>query len=1051
MDDVARSGRCARSRRPPPNLGRNGRRSCRVAPAGYRPATAIDAAEGGQGWERQRQAGRVMGQEAPQEIVTRIERGFQLIGYQGPLLRRDYSFADVVTADDVVYTIPLALFGQDPPSARNACFGVVPPSTVADRARYRSLGASQLWDAGPNGVVRWGATATGAFKRLETIAPDRIEDAIQERADIWNPTAMLRARAIRVDATPRQLDFYDTGLIPTINTLTREKLDRLLGETIAASRAAYREFTGETPDYRQLFRLVFRLLAAKLLADRGHPGDQQPGEWQQEDAGAVLAAVERYYFRGRDVPPAIDEPRTQGVVWNKIRSSFHLQNISLETLAHIYENTFVDAEQRKALGIHSTPPEVAEYLVRHLHLDRLPLDERRVYEPFVGHGALLTAAMTSLKEMAPLSMDGAARHTYLVAMLAGADIDPFALEVAQWGLNEADYPQRNSWRLDEGDVFSSPSVDEQLRRARIVLCNPPFENFTRDESKRYKRLRLENETYRGLRSSNKAADALIRTLEHAPDMLGFVLPTTFINGRAYKRARQMLIETYGTIRLLALPDTVFQHSESKPILLMASGKEQAKEKERVHVWCGTVRSDDYGTFQRTGRVLDAREATLSRSALVAARSLWIPDLDRVWDALSRLPTMGDVADVHRGIEYNGNLKTFRDHYMSAQPQPGFAPGLAQVTDGFEPFLTRDHVYLNMDKDVMRTNAYALPWDKPKVLVNAARRTRKAWVLTAVPDRGRLVAYQRFIGVWPKEDMPGLIPVDVLAAILNGPVANAFLKVWSTAQDNQVGWIQAIPVPRLTYHMVRTIARLVRIYQDVLGRWAASGGEAAAGVYAAHCKTALERIDAAVLRAYDLPPHLERELLDFFDDARRPGPVPFDRYYPKDLPPAQQWSVTVMEVLADRAVPPIGAVPPLVPLAEDDAAPDPSRSVRKIEEREPALFPIDADALAGLYDFIGRDGEAATRQRVAAFIEQHPFLTDVLVQAPGVVERFFPRSLRGLDVWRDPQGGIEQMILSVRTDIPAGEAVNRWLRMQRDPVLDTDERLRETLTVMLRPL
>lgn len=52
-----------------------------------------------------------------------------------------------------------------------------------------------------------------------------------------------------------------------------------------------------------------------------------------------------------------------------------------------------------------------------------------------------------------------------------------------------------------------------------------------------------------------------------------------------------------------------------------------------------------------------------------------------------------------------------------------------------------------------------------------------------------------------------------------------------------------------------------------------------------CRQALLRVDAELLTAYDLPPKVERELLDYFAGHRRPGPVEFHRYYPEDFRPA----------------------------------------------------------------------------------------------------------------------------------------------------------------------
>ena len=51
------------------------------------------------------------------------------------------------------------------------------------------------------------------------------------------------------------------------------------------------------------------------------------------------------------------------------------------------------------------------------------------------------------------------------------------------------------------------------------------------------------------------------------------------------------------------------------------------------------------------------------------------------------------------------------------------------------------------------------------------------------------------------------------------------------------------------------------------------------------RSALLRLDAEVLRLYDLPPRLERELLDLFAGHQRAGvPFSFTRYYPEGYEP-----------------------------------------------------------------------------------------------------------------------------------------------------------------------
>ena len=86
---------------------------------------------------------------------------------------------------------------------------------------------------------------------------------------------MLRAQS--GDPTPTQLDFFDLGLLPLLDYEVRTKLDRLLRETVnLAIAASGQEHPFEDDQYPPLFRLIFRLLAAKVLADRQHPGDWAP-------------------------------------------------------------------------------------------------------------------------------------------------------------------------------------------------------------------------------------------------------------------------------------------------------------------------------------------------------------------------------------------------------------------------------------------------------------------------------------------------------------------------------------------------------------------------------------------------------------------------------------------------------------------------------------------------------------------------------------------------------------------------------------------------------
>lgn len=793
-----------------------------------------------------------------------VEQGLRQIGYTDSLLRRDYAFADLLGPSHSIRRVPLAAFAQEPPSYRTACVGVLVAGPGVNVEEYRALGAPQLLELGEREVRRWKVTAGGAPELLQRIALADLLRTIREHQADWGPEPILRAKSIAFDAAPVQLDFFDMGLLAAIESIVHTKLDGLLRDALAVSKAVYQERNLGTPDYPGLFRLVFRLLAAKLFADRGHPGD-----WMQSDPAAVVSAIEGFYFRSGAVEPAATDPEVQQVAWSKIRSAFHFQNISVEALAYVYENTLVDEEMRRRYGTHSTPRELAEYVARRLPFEELPFEERRVFEPFAGHAVFLIAALGRLRALLPANTESATRHEHFVRMLAGLEIDSFAREVARLSLMLADYPNPNGWRLLDGDVFQSPLLDAELSKARVVLCNPPFENFTPDERNRYG----------GLHSVNKAADILLRTLQRAPDLLGFVLPRPFIDGQYYREARQKLAQTYRDLEIVALPDSAFQHSDMETVLLIAHHKGGPLARLRS----AEVTKKDYGSFVQTGQPSREEAATVTarRSAQPESETLWLRPVERVWRALDGLPVLSQVADIRRGVFYGPSLRQTPDRIVSQQSRPGFRPGLMSVNEGFEPLVIRGHVFLNMDPDVMyeRSRAYLFPWDQPKVIVNRARLSRGAWVVTGAPDGDGLVASQQFLAIWPTAD----VPVGVLAAIVNGPVANAFMSTNRTSRDNRIQTLDRMPIPRFRPESISAVRTAVDDYRSARLEWLAKPTADASLEF--RCRQALLRIDAELLAAYDLPPKLERELLDYFAGHRRPGPVTFDRYYPEDFRPA----------------------------------------------------------------------------------------------------------------------------------------------------------------------
>jgi hypothetical protein len=813
-----------------------------------------------------------------------IEQAMRDIGYRDDLLRRGYEYTNVLIRDSETSTIELAGFAQSPPSYRNACIGVTVSNGLAGQQRvsqHRALGAPLVFEIDGNKVNRWKITS-GEPELKEVIPVGNIAKAFDSHKAEWEPESILRVKAIGESKGSIQLDFFDLGFMPFLESRNFEKLDYLLHEILNKSTRIYRQVAGNEPRFEDLFPLAFRFIAAKVFRDRGYPGG-----WTSNDAESTLSAIERHYNVDSESLPlsaTYDREILQGV-WDTILSLFRFPNLSEDDLALVFEETFITPQTRKTLGIHSTPPRVAEYIIRKLPIHEIPQQERYVLEPFTGHGRFLVAAMRQMRDLLPGDMSDAERHRYFVPRLVGIEIDRFSVEVCRLSLMLADYPNPNGWKIHNEDVFSTQTLDIELRRrARIVLCNPPYEDFTPAQRKRYDNPDL---------SARKPAELLRRLLVKPPELLGLVLPRVFESGASYRTFHRQLAETYGHIELLALPE-VFNYSEALTTVLLATDKK--KLPGPVSVACRQVREGvERELFIERGA--EPSPATALVSALEYSRpdfSLWIPPLSRIWTYLKERPLLRQVAQIHRGIMWigsGGKTEHYRREFVSTEPKAGYFKGHSLVHGHLEQYSINNEEYLSMRPEDQYDQAYKLDWKSPKVVCNEHRMGRGPWRLGAVADPEGLAFSARYIALWPNEG----ISIYSLTALLNSPVCNAFLYAREAGSVNRITTLRSFPLPDI----------------DILGDESKLGqlskklhdGILKGTVDVLNGPDSLLEIDAEILKAYQLPPILEREILDTFQGVKRPLPFQFGNYYPPGfdayIPLHEIISPEFFEARADR--------------------------------------------------------------------------------------------------------------------------------------------------------
>ena len=315
-------------------------------------------------------------------VFNAVLRGLGRLKYRDGLLRMDYSFTDWFASEPEVATVPAAAFGRSPEDYDSACVAVVLSGRRQDFSRCRALGAPFAIEVQEDGIIPWrigrdeGTTGpTGG--RIPAAAMERFFHAVENK---WSPDAVMRAKNIGGPVGPAELDWVDTGLIPALEAEVSTKLDRMLRRALQDGRSAHRRSVGHQPDDEPLFRLVFRLLAAKVFKDRHVLGFRQLDALS--DPREALRKVCDYYKEPLSHTTDLD---TQSAVAAALWTGFGFQNLSVDVLALIAENTLVDEDLRKLYGIHSTPRSIARYMVEHLPVEQLAQDERIVVEPCAGH------------------------------------------------------------------------------------------------------------------------------------------------------------------------------------------------------------------------------------------------------------------------------------------------------------------------------------------------------------------------------------------------------------------------------------------------------------------------------------------------------------------------------------------------------------------------------------------------------------------------------------------------------------------------------------------
>lgn len=793
---------------------------------------------------------------AQERVFQTLTSELNSLGYRGELLQQAYSFRDWFSADETPRLAPAAAFGRTPVSYDSACAVVLlangrsGPALVRD---FRALGAPLAFEVHEDRVVEWRVAREPSLDDWRSAIPaDALSRVFAEKKNTWSPEAVLRAKNIGPSVTV-QLDFCDLGLIPALEENIRAKLDPLLRNVLADAQADYQSRTTAVLDPRALFRLAVWSLAGKVFHDRGvAPFSEFTRASEPDD---VLNAVATYY----------DEPRgglllkqTRRIVHDQIWTKLDFSNISVDVLAHVWLNTFVTKDVREKLGIHQTPRSVARYILQRLPIEAVIQSKRPIIEPCCGSATFLIAALHRLREILPGQLSPKQRHAAMKKLLVGYEADPFAVEISRLSLTLADFPNPNGWQLNEADVFASQDFDEAVARASVVVCNPPYGDFSEEERAKYR-----------VDQVHKPAELLRRLLTRLPheSSVGFVLPWRFLDGMAYRDIRTQLVERWESIEIVNLPEVAFATADQATLLLIATAPKLISTNS-TRVAHRRITQREWSSCEALSYVGRADQgATTSAQAAV---SLGVKELSAVWESLSSCSRLEDHATVHRGIEWNQKLRENgqetenRARLVRDSPKDGYREGYPPLCD-VSQFQRPPTKFLSTREEDVLYKAHLLPWNLPKVFVNAVRKSRGRWRIAAFADERNILCYQNLTSVWPSQ--PEYL--HVIEAALNGPVANAYV---ATVEEKhiRVATLKTIPMPRFDAIDRGRLVTLTSKYRELADSPKQAGEQAA---------MLLREIDAVVLKGYGLPADRELELLRWFRGSQRAVPDKFESFFP----------------------------------------------------------------------------------------------------------------------------------------------------------------------------
>ncbi len=791
------------------------------------------------------------------QVKQQILAGFKSCGYKNNLLKERYQYFDGKESK----TAEIVGFSQPTYNSSTACIAAIDKTKLNGNriSSYQLLGCPVLLVCDDSGLQFWKNSGTDVILH-EEVDTQKLAGFFKKYEKDFSPQSIYRAKTIGRVKKEYQLSFVDRGLMSIVEEQEGKYLSGLTERIIRSLRSDCGTVKEDSKFEKWLFQAGFWLIGAKILKDKGVEGFKTLEISSVRD---LVNKIQRHYNAAQklDISNTVQRKALEKVAREIVEPVSSFAHLTTESLAYVYENTLTSKDTRKVLGTHATPSWLVNYIVWGELIDwieNIPQEQRVILEPACGHAPFLTAGARLLADPLLYKGDEKGRHDYLKRHLTGIDMDSFAEEIARLALTLADIPNPNGWKIQHSDIYEDDILKKAAQKATILFCNPPFENFSTKEKQRYGN---------AITTGNKAAEVLVKTLPYMPanSVFGIILPQGFLHKRNLADLRKYILDNFELRTICNLPDKVFAKSGHLSTVLLGR---KTKSKKKINYL--NITKANLENFKNTYQAADAE--LVGRDTFYEAKdySFRIPELKEVWDYCRHLPKLKKYVEIGRGIEYKSGLDI--DDIMRHTQFPGSKKGFYSYEKDTLIERLPKLVWLNVSEKVVNTYAKGMIC-QPFILLNRIRSSRTPWRLRAWIDFEGHPCGKAFLAVFSNKD----ISLYSIWALLNSPFANAYMYDHCMAQDNNEGILKNMPVN----FEGKDLSKIDSLAQEYFTLNSSEYVLRDIKHLNEKKRQCLVAIDAEILRLYNLPPRLEKTLLDFFEDIQRKGvDFEFDRYYPE---------------------------------------------------------------------------------------------------------------------------------------------------------------------------